>query len=415
MLRSLSVRNFAIIDRLDLEFGPGLNVLTGETGAGKSIIMQALNLILGGRAGAEMVRTGADRASVDALFEIGRSPEVEKLVRDMGYDTDDGQLLLSREVGSNGKSTCRVAGRPSTVSQLKEIGDWLVDLHGQHEHQSLLLVPKHLDILDSWGGSAVQELRKSVSSRLALTHQLRTELQSCETGARERAQMLDLYQYQLAEISAANLEPDEEPALELEYRRAANSQRLPELTAGAADAIGGGDSGGALTVIATAARLLEEAVQLDSGLMPALETVRSAGYELSEAERDLARYKDSIDRDSDRLEQIELRLETIRSLKRKYGNSVEEIIDYSKQAMEKAERLSSSEERSGSLVHEIAAAEKDLREQCKRLSDLRSAAARQFEQVVSGELESLAMGKSLYRVSIDIEEPTSRGSIMSSS
>src|SRR5580700_9929487 len=194
MLRSLFVRNFAIIDHLDLEFGSGLNVLTGETGAGKSIIMQALNLILGGRAGTEMVRSGADRASVDAMFEISGSPEVERLLQDMGYEAEDGQLLLSREIGSNGKSTCRVAGRPSTVAQLKEIGDWLVDLHGQHEHQSLLSVAKHIDILDAWGGAEIQASRKKVSSYVAVLQRLHTERHICDTGARERAQMLDLYQ-----------------------------------------------------------------------------------------------------------------------------------------------------------------------------------------------------------------------------
>jgi DNA repair protein RecN (Recombination protein N) len=409
MLCSLSVRNFAIIDRLDLEFGPGLNVLTGETGAGKSIIMQALNLILGGRAGADMVRTGSDRASVDAVFEIGRSPEVEQLVRDMGYDADDGQLLLSREVNSSGKSSCRVAGRPSTVAQLKEIGDWLVDLHGQHEHQSLLSVAKHIDILDAWGGPDIQASRKLVGSQVALLQRLRSERHMCETGARERAQMLDLYKYQLAEITAAKLERGEETTLETEYRRAANAQRLAELACGASEAVGGGDSGGAIGALAAATRLLEEAVQMDDTLQPALEAVRSAGYELSETERDLIKYQDSIDGDPERLGPIEERLELVRSLRRKYGDSVEEVIEYSRQAADNVERLSNSEEKSDLLGKEIAATEKALGEECARLTELRRNSARQFEQIVSTELESLAMTKSRFQVRIDTEEPTSKG------
>src|SRR5579871_795404 len=164
MLRTLSVRNFAIIDRLDIEFGPGFNVLTGETGAGKSILMDALNLILGGRAGTEMVRSGADRAHVDAIFEVSGSPELRRVVEEMGFDIEEDQLFLSREISAGGKNTCRVAGRPATVAQLREIGDWLVDLHGQHEHQSLLAVPRHLDMLDDWGGKAISPLRAEIAA-----------------------------------------------------------------------------------------------------------------------------------------------------------------------------------------------------------------------------------------------------------
>ena len=164
MLRSLSIRNFAIIDRLDLEFGPGFNVLTGETGAGKSIIMDALNLILGGRADSEMVRGGAKNASIDAAFDVGGSPELLAVVAEMGLETEDDLLLLSRDVAANGKSAARVAGRPATIAQLREIGDWLVDLHGQHEHQSLLAAPRHIDILDDWGGKALEGLRAETAA-----------------------------------------------------------------------------------------------------------------------------------------------------------------------------------------------------------------------------------------------------------
>ena len=161
MLRTLSVRNFAIIDRLDLEFGAGFNVLTGETGAGKSILMGALNLILGARAGAEMVRGGADRATIDAVFDVAGAPHLLEVVERMGYELDDDQLFLSRDVSASGKSTCRIAGRPATVAQLKELGDWLVDLHGQHEHQSLLAVARHMDMLDDWGGKPHRRFARS--------------------------------------------------------------------------------------------------------------------------------------------------------------------------------------------------------------------------------------------------------------
>lgn len=409
MLRSLSVRNFAIIDRLDLEFGAGLNVLTGETGAGKSIIMQALNLILGGRAGTEMVRGGADRASVDALFEIAGSSEVEALIHAIGYDAEDGQLLLSREIGSNGKSTCRVGGRPSTVAQLKEIGEWLVDLHGQHEHQSLLTVARHIDVLDTWGGREIESSRKLVAAQYALLQRLEAERQALETGLRERAQMLDLYQYQVAEINAAQLVAGEETALESEHLRVANAQRLTELASGAAEALGGGESGGAIGAISGVVRLLEEAVHLDESLKPALDAARSAGYELSETERDLIRYQGSIEYDEERLSQMEERMELLRSLRRKYGDSVAEIMEYMRVAQEKVERLSHSEERGAILQSEIAAAGAALSAECFRLSAMRKTAAAEFEQIVMSELRSLAMDKARFQVKMETDEPGTRG------
>src|SRR5207244_4008718 len=186
MLRSLSIRNLAIIDRLDLSFEPGLNVLTGETGAGKSIVVGALTLILGGRAGAEMVRAGADRATVDAVFDVTRAPEVVAILADAGFEAEEGQLFLARDVGSNGRSTGRIGGRPAAVSQLRKIGEWLVDLHGQHEHQSLLAVTRHIDILDEWGGREIVALRSDVGHAYRALQELIRERASLDTDARER-------------------------------------------------------------------------------------------------------------------------------------------------------------------------------------------------------------------------------------
>src|SRR5579871_306222 len=264
MLLTLSVRNYAIIERLDLEFGAGFNVLTGETGAGKSILIDAFNLILGGRAGAEMVRGGAERAVVDAVFDVTGAPEVARLVAEMGYDIEDGQLFLSREVTAAGKSTGRIGGRPANVAQLKEIGDWLVDLHGQHEHQTLLAIPRHLDMLDDWGGAEIQALRTEVGETFRALQRLRQEKERLETDARERSHLLDLYAFQVKEIGDAKLTAGEEEELGIEHRRVANAQKLAESALSAAAALSGGDAGGgALEALAGAARLLEEAAALD--------------------------------------------------------------------------------------------------------------------------------------------------------
>ncbi len=411
MLQSLSIRNFAIIDRLDLEFEPGFNVLTGETGAGKSIIIDALNLILGGRAGAEMVRGGADRAVLDAVFDIGGSPDLLRLVEEMGFEVEDGRLFLSREVAAGGKSACRIMGRPAAVAQLKEIGDWLVDLHGQHEHQSLLAVGRHLDILDEWGGKAIQSLRVQVAEAYQHLLRLRREKESLETDARERAHLLDLYQFQVKEIQDAKLQVGEEDELGADQRRLANAQKLAEAALAAAEALGGGDSGsGALEALTLAVRVLEEVAALDDALVAPLETVRSATYELTEAERDLTRYQDAIEFNPERLEQIEERLELIRTLKRKYGDSIEEILAYAETTTAKLDSLSNSEERGAKLAGEIAAAETRLRDLCAKLSQLRRKAAAEFQKITLAELRDLAMDKARFEVHSEPGEPTAKGS-----
>ncbi|HLJ57116.1 MAG TPA: AAA family ATPase, partial [Chthonomonadaceae bacterium] len=289
MLRTLSVRNFAIIDRLDLEFGPGFNVLTGETGAGKSILMDALNLLLGSRAGSEMVRSGADRAIVDAEFDAAGSPEVRQLACELGFELEEDRLLLTREVSASGKSAGRIGGRPATIAQLRDLGDMLVDLHGQHEHQALLAVSRHVDMLDAWGGRELLAARSEAAAAHHEAVRLRRERDELERDARERAHLVDLYAFQVKEISDAGLREGEDEELELDQRRIANAQRLAESAAGAAAAIGGGDDGGALDAVASAVRGLEDAAALDSTLDPIVETVRGALYELTEAERDLVR------------------------------------------------------------------------------------------------------------------------------
>jgi DNA repair protein RecN (Recombination protein N) len=408
MLQSLSIRNFAIIDRLDLEFGPGLNVLTGETGAGKSIIMDALNLILGGRAGVEMVRSGSDRAVVDAVFDISVSTEALAVVIDRGFDVEDGQLLLSREIAAGGKSTTRIGGRPATVTQLKEIGDWLVDLHGQHEHQSLLAVPRHIDILDDWGGRETAELRRDVSEAYHALQRLERERATLETDARERAHLIDLYQFQVQEIAEAKLVPGEDDELHDDARRLANAQKLAE-AAGATSTALSGDGSGMLEQLALTMRSLEEAAALDDRLAPIVEAINGARFELEEAARDLARYEETVEFNPERLEQIEDRLETIRSLKRKYGDTIEDIHEYGRLKAEQLDTLSHSEERGQSLDREIAEVSAKLDALCGRLTARRLEIARDFGDAVAAELNDLAMEKTRFEVLVEPASPGPKG------
>lgn len=409
MLQTLSIRNFAIIEKLDIEFGAGLNVMTGETGAGKSIVMDALNVILGGRAGVEMVRGGAEKAAVDAVFSVAGSPEVCALVDEMGFPMEEQTLLLSREINASGKTTARIGGRIATVAQLKEVGDWLVDLHGQHEHQSLLAVPRHLDMLDEWGGKEVFALRAEVAEAFQKVSRLVRERAALETDARERTHLLDLYQFQTQEIAEAKLQSGEEEELLADASRLANAQRLAEAASAGAAALSGEQGMGALEILAAALRGLEDAAALDSALAPIVETMSSAVYELEEVAHDLVRYQDGIEFNTERLEQIEERLELLRNLKRKYGSTLEEILAYQEATLQKLDALTHSEERGQQMDTEIARAREVLEKKCAKLSARRQKLAKEFSQTVLAELRDLAMEKTRFEAHIETGEPTSKG------
>ncbi len=409
MLQTLTIRNYAIIDHLDLEFGPGLNVLTGETGAGKSIILDALNAILGGRIESAMVRGGAPRALIDAVFDVGGSSDLAAFLGKMGFALEDDLLLLSREITAAGKSSARIGGRPATIAQLKAVGDWLVDLHGQHEHQSLLSVPRHLDILDEWGGKEVIALRGQVAEAYHHRVRLERERAELETSARERAHLIDLYQFQIHEIAEAGLTPGEEEEIVGEARRLANAQRLAEIAATVASALSGEERTGALEALGAAARCLEEGAALDDRLTPLTETLNAARYELEEAARDLARYQDEIEFNPERLQHLEERLELIRNLKRKYGDTIEEILEYHRQTADRLDALMNSEVRGQELDAAIAAAVERLNALCDQLSERRRLLAADFAATVLSELGDLAMEKTRFEAQIEIGEPTAKG------
>jgi DNA repair protein RecN (Recombination protein N) len=409
MLQRLSIRNFAIIDRLDIEFGQGLNVLTGETGAGKSIIVDALNLVLGERAGAEMVRSGTERAIIDAVFDISGSTQVQQQVHEMGFEVENGLLYLTREVVVGGRSAARIGGRPCTVAQLKELGDRLVDLHGQHEHQSLLVVARHIDILDEWGGADTLALRAEVAEAYQDLRQRKQERIALQTDARERAHLIDLYRFQIDEIAKAKLQPGEEEELRAQVRRLANAKKLAEAAGSAVHLLAGDERSGLVDLLAAATRSLEEAVTLDERLAPIVETLNTARYELEEAARDLSRYQDNIEFNPERLEQIEERLDVIRALKRKYGETIEEILEYARQTSEKLERLMHSEERGAELDADITRAEERFATLCTMLSSRRAQLAERFSEAVLAELCDLGMERTRFEVQLSPNEPSSLG------
>jgi DNA repair protein RecN (Recombination protein N) len=409
MLSTLSIRNFAIIDQVQIDFERGLIVLTGETGAGKSIIIDALNAILGGRTGSEMVRAGAVRASIDAVFDISDAPHVCSLLEEMGHESEGSQLLISREVASGGKAAARIGGRPATVTQLKQLGEWLVDLHGQHEHQSLLAVARHIDLLDEWAGRELLAFRTNLAQAYQRMRSLERESAGIERDARERERLLDLYRFQTEEISGAELRDGEEEELRADARRLSNAQRLAESTGAAAALLAGDDGAQLLESLASVQRQLESAASMDPGLEPLTERVTAAIYELQEAGHDLTRYQDLIEYNPDRLQQIEERLETIRGLKRKYGDTIAEILEYGAKTCQQLEALEHSEERSQELTTELEDSKRRLSLLCDQLGAMRREAADQFQRAVVSELNDLGMERTRFEVQIEPTEPTATG------
>ena len=414
MLQELHVTNFALIDNLHLSFGTGLNILTGETGAGKSIIIDALGLALGERAsGGDVVRTGAERATVEAAFDLtGAPPEVRARLAEAGLDSEDDEtLLVARELSrTGGKSQCRINGRLMPVSALRAIADGLVDVHGQHEHQSLLHADKHVDLLDDWCGKEALTLRADVAAKLTALNMLRREREQLQTDARERARTLDLYRFQQEEIIGAKLRAGEEDELVADRSRLANAEKLFAAAQEGYAALSGGEgSGGALDALGIALAAVEHAAALDEALSPVLEALQGAVSYAEDASHELRSYQEGVEFNPERLEEIESRLDLLRTLKRKYGETVEEIISYGAELTTKLDRLENAEAREDELSAAMGKAEAALDKAAAKLTKIRRDASADFAEKILRELADLGMAATRFEVSLEPQSPTSKG------
>ncbi len=403
MLSELSIRNFAIIEQLHLRFGPGLNVLTGETGAGKSIIIDAVSLLLGGRGGGDFIRAGAPRAGIEGVFALdaeSRAVIAPLLERD-GLEGDDPALLtLAREIRRGGRSICRVNGRAVSLKILKEIGQHLVDIHGQTEHLSLMRVREHVDLLDRFGG--LGPLREQVAALVTELRAVRRELAELRRDERELARRVDLLQYQVDEIEAAHLEPGEEEELVQERTRLANAEQLLALTDEAYFALyeGGEDQAAAVDLLQGAARALSGLARLDPGAAPLAEAAEEASYRLEDLVESLRDYRDRVEFNPRRLDQVEERLALLHNLQRKYGDTLEEVLAYAERARRELETIEHSEER----IAELAAEEERLLREIGRLgaelSERRREAGERLAAGVEAELAELHMARARFGVDL---------------
>lgn len=395
MLRELQIRDFALIEDLELSFYSGFSVLSGETGAGKSIIIDALSLLLGARASTEVIRTGAERALISGSFTP--TPAASALLDEWGLSEE---LIITREINSSGRSRCWINGRLAAVNQLSALGACLVDIVGQHDSQSLLKPENHVQLLDSYGGSAHLQLLERADELANRWLALRAEQRRLQSDERERIRRLDLLAYQIEEITAADLQIGEDEQLEQERSRLANLDRIRQAVQYAVTMLGEscGDGEPVLSLLSLVEAELDRAAALDAPLEPLSQRYAELVINLQELYRDLRDHLENLPADPGRLNEVEERLELLDRLKRKYGNTVEEIIGYRERVEAELAALQQAEVRAAGLDEECQRLAQQWLGLAEQLSRSRLDLAQRLEEQIGVELSDLAMDGTRFRV-----------------
>ncbi len=397
MLVELTVENYAVVDRLRVRFHTGLNLLTGETGSGKSIVVDALGLLLGSRASAEMIRSGEERARVAGIFEVSDDRAVRAALDQAGLEVEDGELLIEREVLAGGKSRAFVANRPATVALLRELALHLGDIHGQHDQQLLFSADTQREMLDVFAGA--QSLAGDVAESYHALRRIDAELTALERSEQEKLRMLDLWQFQRREIEALRLQPGEDTVLENERRVLQNLGRILE-TAGGAYAALYDSPESAMALARLAAKKLEELARIDPALAEIRESLKPAEIALADASYSLRDYLGRLEANPARLEEIESRLAAIDKAKRKYGATLEEVLAYLEQVTGNIDAV----EHAGEHMDKLRAERRKLGGQYGVLADKLTArrrdAAAKLAKRVETELAALAMERSVFEIAV---------------
>ena len=406
MLLELVVENYAVVERAHVRFHSGLNLLTGETGSGKSLVVDAVGLLFGGRASADVIRTGAPRARISGIFEWPADRAFRALVLEAGIEPDEEELLVEREVLSNGKSRAFVGSRPVTVSLLRDIAPWLGDIHGQNDQQQLFQGATQLDMLDEFANCA--ELLEHVAKAHREWRCCTTELEELDKSEQEKLRLADLWNFQRREIESAAPKPGEDAELENEKRVLRNITKLQESANAAWSALYDAPESAA-TQLRLALRRIEELCQIDATLRPVVETLQPGIIAVSEASNSLRDYLDRLDVDPGRLEEVETRLATLDRLRRKYGQSLDEVIAFLEDVRARLDALEHATERRAALEKARAVLEKRYREAAADLTRRRKEAAKRLRTAVEKELSSLALGGSKFVVEVTEAEWTEHG------
>jgi len=404
MLTELNIKNFAIIDSLNITFEKGFNVLTGETGAGKSIIIESLGLILGERASDESIRSGEDSAAVEAVYDISKIKNIKEKLSESGIETENNELIIRRQISRSGKNRSYINNSAVNLSLLKDIGDMLVDIHGQHEHQTLLHPENHSIVLDLFGN--ILPLREKCRENYSNLQNLQREVNELINKERERVQKIDLLNFQKEEIDKAELNTDEDEELKREKNLIQNAERLHRYATESYDILYSSE-GSVTEKLNTVITAIGELSRIDSSTEKILNDGREVLFQIEDLASRIRDYSDKIEFNPNRLSEIDDRLAEITALKRKYGANIEDILNYRKKIDEDLEILSKSQERMDRLTTEIEKLKKEMEDTLMKLAREREKASDRFESMIEKELKELKMEKVRFKVEFFYEEDDS--------
>ena len=412
MLLELNIANIALIESLRIEFAQGFNVLTGETGSGKSIVVDCMNLVLGGRADRDFVRTGAEKGSVQALFDIAKNSAAKAILSEMDIDCEDGMVAVSREISRSGRNICRISGVIVPLNTLRRLTGTLLDIHGQHEHQSLLDPAKHIAFLDAYGDNRHTELRAQAAKLHSERVKMESELKKNMLDAAERERLSDMLGFQIQEIASAKLKKGEEERLIARLRILENSEKIRTNveTAYEATYAGAGRTPSAQELLLRAANAMDKLSQIDERyaelglrLREMVYSVQDVGYEL----RDIL---DHMESDPELIEKVSKRLETIDRLERKYGPNLDDVLNFYASAVERLESIQTGDAHIDALKAELAKKDAELGEVCTLLTASRRELAQRLAQAVMQQLRDLGMGRARLEIRIEsLPRPTANG------
>lgn len=407
MLSHLHIENIAVIENADLELEDGFNVLTGETGAGKSILIDSINLVLGERVSKDIVRAGAARAHVSAVF-CGISKSARDMLTSLGFDCDD-ELLIQRDISADGRGTCRISGRPATVSMLRSVGRLLVNIHGQHENQALLSPEKHVNYLDKFAGNS--EILDKYSAVYREVKSLENEISSLQTDDALKERQIDLLSYQINEIETADLTDGEEEELRARKIRIVNAEKIATAVNSAYALLNGGEEGqGAKEMLSQADEALDGIVEVMPEIAELAGRIKNLSYEIEDCTDEMRGYVGDADYDPQELDSIEERLDTIFRLKKKYGGSIAEILKFLEKSKNELENIETSDERKDKLTAKLKEAKNRLSEAAQQLTSKRMEAAKLLSSKTKSELSYLNMPDVEFEVGFTkLKEPNSGG------
>ncbi|MBK7598887.1 MAG: DNA repair protein RecN [Acidobacteria bacterium] len=401
MLRFIQIENMALVDSLRIEFDQGLNILSGETGSGKSIIIDSLGILLGDRATSDMIRSGSDKAFVEGIFEIGENRPLVDLLAEAGIETDGGDLIIRRELGSSARGRTFVNNRAANVALLREIQPHLIDLHGQGDQQSLLSAETHLNLLDAFAGTMQNRLKTNA----AYDQILKTirDLEESNRSESERLQALDMLDFQIAEIEQAGLRVNEDADLIAERNLLVNAERIANLSVESYAHLYEDDLSILVRLGATQKRL-GDLSEIDSKFTPQLDQLLNIKPLLEDIAAFLRDYIDEIQVSPERLKAVEDRIIELDAIKRKYGKTIEDVLSNLERLIEKRESLLRSEENAQTLTRNLTSIFKEFRSEAERLSELRRTAAKKFEKAIARELQDVALGAGRFSINFSLPQ-----------